>query len=79
MKINFEKLEKVECKYRQNNNLISLDALQTMMNIILHSDETGIKFGISYTLATTSLIELGILEILEKSSEKDPKVQQLNS
>ena len=59
MKINLEKLKKIEEEYK--NNPISSCALKNMINIILSNQ--GDSFSKAYILANKTLINLNIIEI----------------
>ena len=76
MKINLEKLQEVEAKYR--NDSITLNALQTMVDAVLSQrddgDPFGLKLGPNVAIATSTLTELGIINwegvVKPKKSEK---------
>ena len=70
MQINFKKLKEIETQYE--NSPISLNALQSTVNIILHVDDPGSKFATNYNIAVNTLIELGILEYNKQNNNGKP-------
>jgi hypothetical protein len=75
MKINLEKLSKLELRY--GNSHVTTNTLQTMLDLVLNSFDNsvlGINNKVAYTTAITTLTDLDILEI-ELSSTTDPKKQ----
>ena len=72
MKLNFEKLKKLE--NNSKNNPIYLTTIQSMIQVLLSSDDMSSTYRNNYLLAINSLSELGILE-----TDAKPPVVQLNS
>ena len=73
MKIDFKQLAKVEKQFRMGESNISLNTLQTMVDLVLNPnvDSVGVPSS-NIALAMTTLRELGILK-------DEGAVQQLNS
>ena len=77
MKINLEKLQEVEAKYK--NSTVAYNALNTMVNAVLNQPElNGLNFGPSIAMAHTTLTELGIID-QEGAIKPEKKSKQLNS
>ena len=72
MKINLKNLSKLEKNYRMNDNQVSLNTLQTMLDVVLsgNNESSG-----GYELAINTLASLDIIDGVE--IKKDAK--QLNS
>jgi len=71
MKINLEKIQELEEKYI--NNPIAYDTLRNLINVILtHNNDYGLGISKDYSVAITTLKELGIIT-------EDKKPKQLNS
>jgi hypothetical protein len=73
MKIDFKQLAKVEKQFRIGDSNISLNTLQTMVDLVLNPnvDAMGVPSS-NIVLAMTTLRELGILK-------DEGAAQQLNS
>ena len=65
MKLNFEKLKKLE--NNSKNNPIYLTTIQSMIQVLLSSDDMSSTYRNNYLLVINSLSELGILELEVKS------------
>ena len=71
MRLNLKNLAKIEKQCRINDNHVSLNTIQQMLDVVLaeHKSDTG------YELALNTLVDLGVIEDVEIKKE----VKQLNS
>jgi len=75
MRIDLKQLAKIEKQYRINDNHVTMNTVQTMIDVILSNTiSPPDPFPLNYIIASQTLKELGILV-----DNNFKKVQQLNS
>lgn len=76
MKINFKKLQQIECDFSKDDVYVTRESLRQMINIVLdYYNSPYIIAPDNVKLAINSLKELGIIEEIDV----EKKIQQINS